>query len=66
MTGLPEILAELPSLTLEQLRTRWRRHFGAPPALRSRDLLCRALAERLQIAAFGGDPAYEQRLCGFR
>ena len=62
MTGLPEILAELPNLTLEQLRTRWRRHFGAPPALRSRDLFCRALAERLQMAAFGGDPTYEQRL----
>ncbi len=62
MTGLPEILAELPNLTLEQLRTRWRRHFGAPPALCSRDLFRRALAERLQMEAFGGDPAYDQRL----
>ena len=62
MTDLPEILAELPGLTLAQLRAQWQRQFGAPPALRSRDLFRRALAERLQMEAFGGNPAYEQRL----
>jgi hypothetical protein len=62
MADLRQTLAELPGLTLEQLRTQWRRHFGAPPAIRSRDLLCRAFAERLQMEAFGGDPAYDQRI----
>ena len=62
MADLPQILTELLGLTLEQLRALWRRHFGTPPVLRSRDLFRRALAERLQMEAFGGDPAYEQRL----
>jgi hypothetical protein len=52
----------LQDLSLAQLRAKWRENFGAPPPIRSRDLLCRALAERMQEAEFGGDPVLAQRL----
>lgn len=62
MPGLDALLAELPSCSLNQLRQAWRERFGAPPALRSRDLLCRALAEWLQLEALGSDPVLDQRI----
>lgn len=47
-------LARIATLDIVGLRQAWRRHFGAPPRLRSRDLLRRMLAFELQAAAEGG------------
>ena len=44
----------LERLGLEGLRAEWRRRYGPPPQLRSRDLLARILAWRVQAEAFGG------------
>jgi hypothetical protein len=44
----------LERLDLEGLRAEWRRRYGPPPTLRSRDLLARMLAWRIQAEAFGG------------
>jgi hypothetical protein len=41
-------------LGLEELRERWRARFGAPPRLRSPELLALMLAWRLQAEAEGG------------
>ena len=48
-------IAELPALSLEALRERWRAVYGnpAPRSLR-RGLLIRAVAYQLQVKAFGG------------
>jgi hypothetical protein len=41
-------------MTLVQLREAWSAHIGgSPPKLRTRDLLSRALAYRLQVRAYG-------------
>jgi Protein of unknown function (DUF2924) len=42
------------SMTLEALRAEWRRRYGAPPKLRSVDLLRHLLAWRVQAQALGG------------
>lgn len=42
------------SMKLEELRAEWRRRYGAPPKLRSTDLLRRLLGWRVQAEAFGG------------
>lgn len=47
----------LADLDLEPLRQVWRAHWGAPPSLRSPQLLRRLIAWRLQVAAFGDIPA---------
>ena len=47
-------VASLTDLGLEDLRSLWRAHFGAPPKLRSVELLRLMLAWRLQAAVFGG------------
>ena len=44
----------LERLGLEGLRAEWRRRYGPPPKLRSRVLLARILAWRVQAEAFGG------------
>ena len=44
-------------LDLQTLRAEWRRRWGAPPKLRSRELLAHAFAYRLQAEAFGDLPA---------
>lgn len=44
----------LSELSLPGLRAEWRRRWGEPARFRSRDLLMRALAYRLQAEAFGG------------
>lgn len=50
-------LAALQSMTLEQLRSRWTAAFGIEPLPRiSRELLLRAVANRLQERARGGVP----------
>ena len=43
----------LVGLDLEGLRAEWRRRWGAPPKLRSRELMARAFAYRVQAEAFG-------------
>jgi hypothetical protein len=52
----------LSGLKLEELRQVWRQRFGAPPRLRSADLLRRCLAERIQVQYFGSDRALEKAL----
>lgn len=52
-TILEEVRA-LARLDLEGLREAWRQRYGAPPRLRSADLLARMLAWRIQAEAFGG------------
>jgi len=48
----------LEALDLHSLRDEWRKRYGEPPKMRSRELLARLLAWRIQADAFGGlDPA---------
>lgn len=47
-------ITDLAGMGLVDLREEWRRHFGAPPKLRSPELLGLMLAYRLQAAAEGG------------
>lgn len=55
----------LAALDLEELRAAWRRRYGAPPKLRSPDLLRRWLAWRIQADALGGlDRETRRRLLG--
>lgn len=60
------LLAEvrgLETLNLEGLRTAWRARYGAPPSLRSPDLLRHILAWRMQAERHGGlDPATRKLL----
>ncbi|HEX3365791.1 DUF2924 domain-containing protein [Phenylobacterium sp.] len=46
--------ADLQALGLEDLRTIWRGHYGAPPTLRSPELLALILAWRMQAEVEGG------------
>jgi len=58
------IAAEVGSvavLDLPSLRAKWRRRWGEPPRFRSRELMARALAHRLQVEAFGDLPSPIQR-----
>jgi len=54
-------IKDLAALDLEPLRAEWRRRWGDPPSLRSRELLARAFAHKLQAEAFGDLPAAIQR-----
>lgn len=54
--------AALEGLGLEDLRAVWRARFGAPPALRSTDLLARMLAWRIQSEADCGLDADLRRM----
>ncbi len=55
----------LERLGLHDLREVWRGRFGAPPRLRSPDLLRRCLAWRIQTLAYGGiEPGLRRRLRG--
>ncbi len=47
-------LDRLAELGLDQLRSRWRSRYGAPPSIRSRELLALMLAWRLQAERDGG------------
>jgi hypothetical protein len=53
MPTAPEITS-LESLSLAELRREWADRFGAPPALRSPDLLRIVLAWRIQAKVHGG------------
>jgi len=59
MSGL---LASLESATLEELRAEWGRRYGAPPRLRSPDLLRQILAWRIQAAGEAGLDRTTKRL----
>jgi hypothetical protein len=66
----PEAIAEqvrgLTALDLEPLRALWRSRWGPPPALRSQDLMARAVADRLQTEAHGGlSPALKRSLSDY-
>ena len=56
-------LAALSTLSVKQLKERWRSAYGTEPARRiSRDLLTRALAYRMQERALGGLKPSTRRL----
>lgn len=52
----------LEALDLHGLRDEWRKRYGDPPKMRSRELLARLLAWRIQAEAFGGLDAATIRL----
>jgi hypothetical protein len=52
--SVTEEVEALARLDLEGLRSVWRRHWGAPPKLRSVELMRLMIAFRLQAAALGG------------
>lgn len=53
----------LATMSLRDLREVWRQEWGAPPGLRSAQLLRQLLAWRLQAAVFGGlDPETRARI----
>lgn len=52
----------LKALDLHGLRDEWRKRYGPPPRMRSRELLARLLAWRIQVDAFGGLDAATVRL----
>lgn len=55
-------VAALTKLSIEELRRAWTDHFREDaPAVRSRDVIARMFAWRLQAAAFGGLDARTQR-----
>ncbi len=60
--AIAQAVAALRGLDVDALREAWRRRGGEPPRVRSADLLRRLLSERIQIAAFGADPALDKRL----
>jgi len=51
----------IASVDLESLRAQWRHRWGEPPGFRSRELLARARAHKIQVDAFGDLPATVQR-----
>jgi hypothetical protein len=51
MSGL---IAVLEHATLDEIRAEWGRRYGAPPRLRSPDLLRQILAWRIQASGEGG------------
>jgi hypothetical protein len=57
-----EEVRALEALDLHGLRDEWHKRYGAPPKMRSRELLARLLAWRIQADAFGGLDAATVRL----
>jgi hypothetical protein len=55
------VIAALEGLGLEALRSEWRARYGAPPPLRSPELLGMILAWRIQAEAEGGLGAETRR-----
>lgn len=62
MRDLQETLIAIQSMGVDDLRAEWRGQLGEPPPVRSGDLLRRALAEELQMAAAGRNGALDRRL----
>lgn len=64
---ITEEVRTLASLDLDGLRGEWRRRYGAPPKLKSPQLLARILAWRIQAEHFGGlEPAVRRVLTSGR
>jgi len=57
-----EEVRALEARDLHGLRDEWRKRYGEPPKMRSRELLARLLAWRIQADAFGGLDAKTIRL----
>ena len=60
----PDVAEEvqaLERLDLPGLRAEWRRRWGTPPALRSRELIAHAVAYKLQTEELGDLPAATRR-----
>lgn len=58
------MFAFLERATLQELRAEWGRRYGAPPRLRSPDLLRQTLAWRIQAGEEGGlDKVSKRLLC---
>lgn len=66
MAEVTERVEALTCLDLEGLRATWREHYGAPPPLRSVQLLRLLLAWRLQAQARGGLDGKTRRQLGRR
>ena len=60
-SALAEEVRAFERLDLEALRAEWRRRWGDPPKLRSRELLVYAATYRLQAGIFGDVPARTRR-----
>ncbi len=61
--GTNERLAAIKDLSLDELRTEWRRLYRSPPPRLSLDLMRRAIAYRIQEKAIGGlSPASRRSL----
>lgn len=60
--GLGQTLTAIQDMGVDGLRAVWRERLGEPPPVRSSDILRRALAEELQLAAVGRDAALDRRL----
>jgi len=54
MHEVEQFVAEIEAMDLEALRELWRRHYGAPPSLRSIPIMRMMLAWRLQADCQGG------------
>lgn len=50
---ISEEVRALGALNLEELRAEWQRRWGEPPKFRSRDLMARAMAYRIQAEVSG-------------
>jgi hypothetical protein len=59
---ITEEVRALEALDLHGLRDEWRKRYGQPSKMRSRELLARLLAWRIQADAFGGLDATTIRL----
>ncbi|WP_269514463.1 DUF2924 domain-containing protein [Brevundimonas subvibrioides] len=60
-----EAAGALETMSLQELRQEWRTRFGAPPSLRSVELVRRSLAWLIQTSAFGGiDQTLRRQLRG--
>lgn len=54
MSDVAQLVVEIGHMDLDQLRSEWRRRYGAPPSLRSVSILRQLLAWRVQAEAHGG------------
>jgi hypothetical protein len=57
-------VAALTTMSLRELRAEWERRYGAAPRHRSKDLLRRVLAWRIQADVHGGFDAATRRMIG--
>ena len=60
-TTIPTDIETIATLDLERLRAEWRQRWGEPQRFRSRELLARAFAHKLQAEVFDDLPAPARR-----